>query len=50
MLVIALLLHGRLEDWQRNPQYVLEAQGGSDSFHFLRGSDGPRGSDEVFDL
>ena len=22
---IALLLHGRLEDWLRNPQYVLEA-------------------------
>ena len=23
--VIALLLHGRMENWLRNPQYVLEA-------------------------
>ena len=23
--VIALLLHGRMENWMRNPQYVLEA-------------------------
>lgn len=25
LAVIALLLHGRLENWLRNPQYVLEA-------------------------